>query len=93
MPPSLSIPFINAGTVQNNDVKLIRLQSKMWLYSRRKMTVLAVMVGPYDFRAMENTDGIAEFDDKNGNNSKTRSMVEFAKMWMQFIKIWVFPPL
>ncbi len=29
----------------------------------------------------------AEFDDKNGINCKTRNIVEFAKMWIQFIKI------
>ncbi len=56
-------------------------------------TFLNGIFGPYDFRNPENTDRIAEFDDKNGINCKTRKIVEFAQMWMQFIKIQVFPPL
>lgn len=31
------------------------------------------ITGPYDFRVAENTDGIAEFDNKNGINCEMRN--------------------
>ena len=40
---------------------------------------------------MENTDGIKELEIKNGSSCKTWNIVEFAKLWMQFIKIRIFP--
>ncbi len=51
------------------------------------------LVGPYDFRDAENTNGITEFDNKNLINCKMQNIVQFAKMWMQFIKICVFPAI
>ena len=39
-------------------------------------------LGPYDFHVAENTDGIAEFDNKNGINCKTWNIVKLAKLWM-----------
>ncbi len=44
----------------------------------------------YDFRDAENMDGLAEFGNIYGITCKTRNIIEFAKMWMQFIKIRVF---
>ena len=47
-------------------------------------------LGPYDIHHAENTDGITKLDDKNGIGCKT---LEFAKMWMQCIKIRIFPTI
>ncbi len=45
------------------------------------------LVGAYDFRDEENTDGIVEFSHKNGIDSLTRNVTEFVFEWIKTSKV------